>query len=91
MPVANPAGNAVKLLSRRGVSSMVNSWSRRRMKIAPKIGPNVVPRPPMIIIPTYSIDCIKLKCSAFMNPIQWASSEPAIPAKKQPIKKARSL
>ena len=89
IPAVNPE---VKLGK---ASSAGDRWttptSRRRMKIAPRIGPRVVPRPPMIIMPMYRIEFAKVKLSVLIKRIQCANNDPAIPAKKQPVKKASSL
>ena len=59
--------------------------------MTPKMGPMVVPKPPIIIMPINNIESAIVKLSVFIKPTQWANNEPDIPAKKQPIKKARSL
>ncbi len=90
MPVVNPAGRVENVFSMTGEMNVIPCCNIR-IKMTPKIGPIAVPKPPMIIMPIYRMDSIKVKFSAFMKPVQWASSEPAIPARKQPIKKAVSL
>ena len=90
MPVVNPAGRFGSAPSITGAILVISCCSSR-IKRTPKIGPTVVPKPPMIIMPIYSIESIMVKFSALRKPVQWANKEPATPARKQPMKKASSL
>ena len=42
------------------------------MKIAPKMGPRMVPRPPMTTMDTTWMETTKAKSEAEMKPMRWA-------------------
>ena len=60
MPEVKPGGRLGKAFCKAG-DSFVTSTSRKRMKMTPNMGPIVVPRPPMIIIPINKTESVNGK------------------------------
>ena len=67
-PDAHPDWNRVTCDSRKGTISSDKMLSNSLINITPNIGPTEVPKPPIIIIPTYKIDSLKSKNSGFKKP-----------------------